>query len=332
MNANIRDVAKQAGVSVGTVSNVLNRPNQVSVETRLKVKDAIDLLGFMPNAAINSKGTDSNVIGVILPLSNNPFYEELTQGIEDAIADAGLTVLIGYSREDAAIELKVLTSMIDAGFRGVIVTPVGSRNQVFEKFIDSNVRVGYISQTDEYPQQCSVLIDQLLGGFIGIEYLHGLGHRKILWISGPKHHHQSNQRLVGITQAASQLGIELTTMSSPSLDFLAGEQIAPQIIAAGPLPDAIFAANDSLAMGIINYFNLKGIDVPGTVSILGFDNTSYAESGLIPLTSVSQTPYILGQTLGKQMVTDLSAEDGHAHQHVVFQPQIVERSSTQRRR
>jgi LacI family transcriptional regulator len=156
MNANIRDVAKQAGVSVGTVSNVLNRPNQVSVETRLKVKDAIDLLGFMPNAAINSKGTDSNVIGVILPLSNNPFYEELTQGIEDAIADAGLTVLIGYSREDAAIELKVLTSMIDAGFRGVIVTPVGSRNQVFEKFIDSNVRVGYISQTDEYPQQCSV--------------------------------------------------------------------------------------------------------------------------------------------------------------------------------
>jgi LacI family transcriptional regulator len=332
MNANIRDVAKQAGVSVGTVSNVLNRPNQVSVETRLKVKDAIDLLGFMPNAAINSKGTDSNVIGVILPLSNNPFYEELTQGIEDAIADAGLTVLIGYSREDAAIELKVLTSMIDAGFRGVIVTPVGSRNQVFEKFIDSNVRVGYISQTDEYPQQCSVLIDQLLGGFIGIEYLHGLGHRKILWISGPKHHHQSNQRLVGITQAASQLGIELTTMSSPSLDFLAGEQIAPQIIAASPLPDAIFAANDSLAMGIINYFNLKGIDVPGTVSILGFDNTSYAESGLIPLTSVSQTPYILGQTLGKQMVTDLSAEDGHAHQHVVFQPQIVERSSTQRRR
>jgi LacI family transcriptional regulator len=302
------------------------------VETRLKVKDAIDLLGFMPNAAINSKGTDSNAIGVILPLSNNPFYEELTQGIEDAIADAGLTVLIGYSREDAAIELKVLTSMIDAGFRGVIVIPVGSRNQVFEKFIDSNVRVGYISQTDEYPQQCSVLIDQLLGGFIGIEYLHGLGHRKILWISGPKHHHQSNQRLVGITQAASELGIELTTMSSPSLDFLAGEQIAPQIIAAGPLPDAIFAANDSLAMGIINYFNLKGIDVPGTVSILGFDNTSYAESGLIPLTSVSQTPYILGQTLGKQMVTDLSAEDGHAHQHVVFQPQIVERSSPHRHR
>jgi LacI family transcriptional regulator len=272
----IRDVAKQAGVSVGTVSNVLNRPNQVSIETRLKVRNAIDTLGFMPIAAINGKITESNVIGVI-------------------------------------------------------VTPVGPRNQVFEKFLDSNVRVGYISQTDEYPQQCSVLIDQVRGGFIGIEYLHSLGHRKILWISGPKHHHQSNQRFVGITQAVGEFDIELTTMSSPSLDFLAGEQIAPQIIAIGPLPDAIFAANDTLAMGVINYFNLKGIDVPGTVSVLGYDNTSYAESGLIPLTSVSQTPYFLGQTLGKQMVIDLSAEDGHAHQHVVFQPQIVERASTQHR-
>lgn len=331
MSANIRDVAKQAQVSVGTVSNVLNRPSQVSEETRAKVRNAIDMLGFMPSTAMKSKNSESKVIGVILPLSNNPFYEELTQGIEDSIAEAGLVVLIGYSREDAAIELKILTSMIDAGFKGVIVTPVGPRNQVFDKFIDNNVRVGYISQTDETPQQCSVSIDQVRGGYIGIGYLHSLGHKKILWVSGPEHHHQSNQRFVGITQAAADFETELTTMSSPSLDFIAGENIAPAIIAAGPLPDAIFAANDTLAMGIINYFNLKGIDVPGTVSVLGFDNITYAESGLIPLSSVSQTPYQLGWTMGQQMVTELSAGEDHVHQHVIFQPQIVERASTQRR-
>jgi LacI family transcriptional regulator len=327
----IRDVAKQAQVSIGTVSNVLNRPSQVSEETRLKVRKAIDMLGFMPNAAMKNKNTNSNVIGVILPLSNNPFYEELTLGIEDAIAELGLSALIGYSREDVAIELKLIASMIDAGFKGVIVTPVGPRNQVFEKFIDNNVRVAYISQTDETPNQCSVSIDQVWGGFIGLKFLHDLGHKKILWISGPEHHHQSNQRFVGITQAAVEFGIELSVMLSPSLDFLAGEQIAPAIIAAGPLPDAIFAANDTLAMGIINYFNLKGIDTPGTISILGFDNTSYAESALIPISTVSQTPYQLGWTMGKQMVTDLSAGDDHVHQHVVFQPQIVERGSTQHR-
>jgi LacI family transcriptional regulator len=331
MSASIRDVAKQAQVSVGTVSNVLNRPGQVSEETRLKVRNAIDMLGFMPNAAMKSKNSDSNVIGVILPQSNNPFYEELTQGLEDAIDNAGLCVLVGYSREDAAIELQLLTSMIDAGFKGIIVTPVGPRNQVFEKFLDKNVRVGYISQTDEEPDQCSVTIDQVRGGYIGIKYLHSLGHKRILWAAGPECHHQSNQRFIGILEAANEFGIELTTISSPQLDFISGEHLAPEIVAMGPLPDAIFAANDTLAMGIINYFSLTGISVPGTVSVLGFDNTSYAESGLIPLSSVSQTPYQLGFTMGEHMLAELSAGDDHLHQHVIIRPQIVERASTQRR-
>jgi LacI family transcriptional regulator len=119
-------------------------------------------------------------------------------------------------------------------------------------------------------------------------------------------------------------------MTAPSLDFLAGEHIAPEIIAAG-LPDAIFAGNDTLAMGIINYFKTVGIDVPGMVSVLGYDNTSYAEFGLIPLSTVSQTPYQLGQTMGQQMITELSAGADHLHQHVIFQPQVIERASTKHR-
>ena len=328
----LRDVAKHAQVSIGTVSNVLNRPAQVSEETRLKVRNAIDMLGFVPDVSMKSKNPDSCVIGVILPLSNNPFYEELTLGIEDAVAKAGLCVLVGYSREDAAIELQLLTSMIDAGFKGVIVTPVGPRNQVFDMFMDANVRVGFISQTDNQPEQCSVAVDQVRGGYIGLEYLHKLGHKKVLWISGPAHQHQSNQRYLGLTQAAQDYGVEVTSITAPTMDFLTGEALAPQIIAAGPLPDAIFATNDTLAMGIINYFRSVGIDVPGTVSILGYDNTSYAESAMIPLSTVSQTPYQLGATMGAQMVAELSAGADHVHQHVVFQPQIIERSSTAARK
>jgi len=324
----LRDVAKHAQVSVGTVSNVLNRPSCVSDETRLKVRNAIDMLGFVPDVSMKSKDLDSRVIGVILPLSNNPFYEELTLGIEDTVAKAGLCVLVGYSREDAAIELQLLTSMIDAGFKGVIVTPVGPRNQVFDMFMDKNVRVGFISQTDNQPEQCSVAVDQVRGGYIGLEYLHKLGHKKVLWVSGPAHQHQSNQRFVGISQAAREYGVEVTSITAPTMDFLTGEALAPAIIAAGPLPDAIFATNDTLAMGIINHFRSVGIDVPGTVSILGYDNTSYAESAMIPLSTVSQTPYQLGVTMGAQMVAELSAKEDHVHQHVVFQPQIIERSST----
>ena len=327
----LRDIAKQANVSLGTVSNVLNRPQQVSEETRQKVRSAIDMLGFIPNEIMRSPTKDSQVIGLILPLSNNPFYEELAQGIEDAVAKDGLRVLIGYSREDEAIELHLLSAMVDAGFKGVILTPVGERNQVFEKFIDKNVRVGYISQTDDHVDQCSVSIDQVRGGYVGLEYLAKLGHKKVLWVSGPAHHHQSNQRFVGISEAAKEFGVQLSVMSSPSLDFLSGEHIAPQIIEAG-LPDAIFAGNDSLALGIMNYFYKQGIKVPEDVSVIGYDKVSYAESALVPLTTVSQTPYQLGFTMGGQMIAEIESKVDHVHQHVIFQPQIVERASAAKKR
>ena len=324
----LRDVAKQAKVSVGTVSNVLNHPANVSEHTRLKVRDAIDMLGFVPMSNKADANSKSKIVGLVLPLAQNPFYDELAQGIEDSLAKDGYRVLIGYSREDSAIELQLLTSMSDANFRGIIVTPVGPNNQVFEKFIDRNVRVSYLSQTDEEPDQCSVSIDQVRGGYIGIEYLAKLGHKKILWVSGPRHHHQSNQRFVGITQAAQDFQVQLDVMSSPSLDFVSGENIAPHIITRGPLPDAIFAGNDALALGIMNYFHKVGIPVPGQISVLGYDNVSYAESALVPLTTVSQTPYQLGWTMGEQMLAEFEKSVNHVHQHVVFQPQIIERSST----
>ena len=324
----LRDIAKQANVSVGTVSNVLNRPAQVSEEKRARVRNAIDMLGFVPNAQMKNGQRDTKAIGLILPLSDNPFYTELAQGVEDAVAKGGLSVLMGYSREDESIEFRIMSSMVEAGFKGIIVTPVGPRNQVFEKYIEKNIRVGYISQTDDEPEQCSVSIDQVRGGYIGLEYLYNLGHRKILWISGPAHHHQSNQRFVGIRQAATDLGVELIVMSSPSLDFISGEQMAPKILALPEMPDAIFAGNDALALGVMNYLLKEGIQVPDQVSILGFDNVAYAESAIIPLSTVSQTPYQLGYTMGEQMLGEIDAKPDHLHQHVVFQPQIVARSST----
>jgi LacI family transcriptional regulator len=132
--------------------------------------------------------------------------------------------------------------------------------------------------------------------------------------------------------AAKEFGVSLTTMSSPSLDFISGEQIAPEILALPQLPDAIFAGNDALALGITNYFLKEGLKVPDDVSVLGFDNVAYAESALVPLSTVSQTPYQLGYTMGEQMISELDADESHLHQHVVFQPQIVERASTKSRK
>ena len=330
-NPSLRDVAKQANVSVGTVSNVLNNPSKVSTDMRQRVRDAIDILGFVPHTITGKSNKNSKLIGLVLPLSNNPFYEELAQGLEDAVSPSGYRVLIGYSREDESIEYQLISSMSEANFRAVVVTPVGSRMSVFEKFIDNDIRLAFVSQTGERPNQCSVAIDQVAGGYMGIQYLHSLGHKKILWLSGPPHHHQSNQRFVGITQASAELGVELTVMNTPSLDFLSGEHMAPLILEAGALPDAIFCGNDTTALGLINYLLQNGVKVPDDVSILGYDNVSYAESAIVPLTTVSQTPFHLGYTMGSQLIEELVGGPGHLHQHVTIQPQIVERSSVKPR-
>ena len=289
------------------------------------------MLAFKPEVDVNNTDRQPKIIGLILPLSDNPFYNELAQGIEDAIAKADLRVLIGYSREDEVVELDLLNAMVESGFKGIIVTPVGRRNQIFDKFISNKIPVNYLAQSDEQPRECAVSIDQVLGGYIGIEYLHSLGHKNILWVAGPKHHHQSNQRFVGIAQASQEFGVELQSLVAPSLDFISGEHIGLEIMALPKMPDAIFAGNDALALGIINYLTKVGMKIPHDVSVLGFDNTAYAESALIPLTTVSQTPYQLGFTMGDQMISELSAGPEHVHQHIIFKPHIVMRESTQPR-
>ena len=274
------------------------------------------------------QNNESKTIGLILPLSNNIFYDELALGMEDAVTSLGFQLLTGFSREDEAREAQLVATMRDSNLRAICVVAVGSEDDRFGSFVESKVGVAFQLQTSPIADSCSIAIDQVYGGYLGIEYLHSLGHKNILWVSGPSHHHQSNQRFVGITQAANDLGVQISTLIAPSLDFLSGENIAPTIISANPLPDAIFAANDTVALGIMNYFYKSNIQIPTDISILGYDNITYAESALIPLSTVTQTPYKIGYMRGEQLIADLSASADHVHSHVSVRPQIVERDST----
>ena len=324
----LKEVAEHAGVSLETVVNVLNRPVSVSEDIRARVRDSISIIGFSEEASVAQTTDKPLLVGIILPTSNNRFFEELTLGLGDAIDKGGVNLLVGYSREDSAMEKQLLSVMEKSEFAAVIILPVGEGEESYEEFKGTNLRILSFSQSYQPIDQCTISVDQVRGGYIGIEFLHSLGHKRVLWVPGPDRHRQSNQRFVGITQAASELGVKVSTMQAPSLDFLSGEHIAPMIIKQGPLPDAIFAANDAVALGIINYFLKEGIKVPEDVSILGFDNIAYAESALIPLSTVSQTPYNLGFALGRQLLLDLERSKEHIHENIIFQPQVVERSST----
>jgi len=323
----VRDIAQKAHVSIGTVSNVLNRPHRVSPDTRKRVQDVIDILGFVPSRAHSLEANNSKLVGLLIS-TNDPFHDELTMGIEDALAFEDFNLVVGITRENVTRRTQVLNAMIEANIRGVIVATSSENFAPLNELISRHVRAGVVDLTDETPNHCSVSVDQVQGGYLGIEYLASLGHKKVLWLSGPPAHLQSNQRLLGVQQAARKFDIEVSTITSPGLDFISGEQIAKDIVDLGPLPDSIFCCNDAQALGVMNYFFKVGIKVPEDVSILGFDNVAYAESALVPLSTVSQTPYQLGYTMGQQLLTEFSAGSDHAHQRAVFQPTIVERAST----
>ena len=151
-------------------------------------------------------GGVKSFVGVIMPLSNNVFYDELSKGIEDAIAPHDLIPAISYSQEDESQENILLTSMQEKGFAGVIAVLLNSRAHSFDALSAKNFCAGYISQADFKPNQCSLAVDHVWGGHIGIEYLHSLGHNRIVWVAGPDHHGQLSARLIGITQTASVAG------------------------------------------------------------------------------------------------------------------------------
>ena len=159
------------------------------------------------------------IVGIILPSSMDLYCTELAKGIEDAVWDAGFYGLIGFSHEDSEVENKLLKAMFDADFHGVIVVPAGFDQQDLECHLHKRMRTASASQTQIESDQCSVSSDQVRGGYLGIQYLYGIGHNKITWISGPEHHRPSNERFLGISQAARELGVELTTIVAPSLDL-----------------------------------------------------------------------------------------------------------------
>jgi LacI family transcriptional regulator len=276
-------------------------------------------------------GGVKSFVGVIMPLSNNVFYDELSKGIEDAIAPHDLIPAISYSQEDESQENILLTSMQEKGFAGVIAVLLNSRAHSFDALSAKNFYAGFISQADFKPNQCSLAVDHVWGGHIGIEYLHSLGHNRIVWVAGPDHHGQLSARLIGITQTAAELGVELKIIESPELDLFSGQWVAQKILALHPLPEAIFAGNDALAIGICDYLSATGIKIPEEISVLGFDNSSICESGLIPLSTVSQNPYQLGFKLGQQFLNDFSPESEHVHERIVYTPKIIERNSVSRR-
>ncbi|CAN2246171.1 PurR Transcriptional regulators [Candidatus Planktophila dulcis] len=332
MSVSLRDVAKAAKVSVGTVSNVLNRPEVVAPETLARVQGTIKDLGFVPNGfARHLRSGNSRTLGLIVPDVANPFFTEVARGVEDAASKRDYAVFLCNSDESATKEDRYINILIEQQVRGVLITPTDVKSDRLDAMRERGIAVTLVDREIKGRKQCSVSVDDIHGGQLGIEYLTGLGHTEIAWVCGPDSIPQVADRVAGVAKAAKFAGATVETIRVSLMNTTQGEEAAKKILALKTIPTAIFCANDLLALGVMRTLRENKLRIPEQVSVLGYDDIEFAASAAVPLSSISQPAYQMGVTAADLLLNECEEAETHEHQQIRFQPQLVERASTGKR-
>jgi LacI family transcriptional regulator len=337
MAASIKEVARQAGVSLGTVSNVLNRPDMVSPMTRQRVLDAIAELGFVRNdSARQLRAGRSRTVAIVVLDVSNPFFTDVVRGAEEIVEAAGGIVVVCNSGGDPAREQRHLDILEEQRVQGILVSPVNDGRQPrLNRLAERGIPVVLVDRGAGSASQCSVAVDDLRGGRLAAEHLLDRGHRKVAFVGGPMSLRQVADRRAGLEAGLADRGApEPRVVETPALSVSAGRAAADKLatMPATRRPTAIFCANDLLALGVLQGLTARGLRVPDDVALLGYDDIEFAAGAAVPLSSVRQPREQLGRTAAQLLLEESTDRDHHQHRHVVFQPELVERESTDHRR
>ncbi len=321
-----------AGVSIGTVSNVLNRAHRVAPPTRERVEAAIASLGFVRNeSARQLRAGRSRTIGLVVLDVANPFFTDLARGVEDAANDAGCAVILCNSDGDRAKERRYLTVLAEQRVQGVLIVPVGGAPRRSEALRQQGIPVVLVDASTSQALGCSVSVDDVRGGAAAVGHLLQRGHRRIAFVGVDHREHQVVERLRGAQEAMARTGEGATLELVPvaALNVAGGRQAGQRLLAmsSSQRPTAAFCVNDLLALGLLQELTQAGAKVPGDLAIVGYDDIEFAGAAAVPLSSVRQPRYQLGYRAA-QLLLDETSDAQHRHRRVVFEPELVERASS----
>lgn len=331
MSASIRDVAERAGVSVGTVSNVLNHRERVAPGSVTRVNAAIAELGYVRNdAARQLRAGRSTTVGLIVLDVRNPFFTELARGAEREAASHGLSVLLANSDESVSREARYLDLFEQQRVRGILISPyqeVGDRLRQMRQRGIAAVLVDRQSEDDHFS---SVSVDDELGGYLACRHLLEIGRRRILFTGGPIDIRQIDDRVRGARRAVGEVpGATLETLPATASQVDDGRVAGDALAALAPneRPDAIFCANDLVALGVLQGLSAHGIRVPDDIALIGFDDIDFAAAAVVPLSSVRRPSLLMGET-ALRLLVEGGDDPARPPEQVIFEPEIVVRAST----
>jgi LacI family transcriptional regulator len=328
----IKEVALAAGVSIATVSNVLNRPEAVADLTRQRVSDAMRDLGFVRNESARLlRAGRSRIVGLVVLDVANPFFTDVARGAEQELSTRGLSVMLCDSAESRDKERRYLELLEEQRVHGVLITPTDDAGGQLQSLRERGTAVVLVDRTADNAEACSVSVDDVAGGELVMEHLAAMGHQRVAFVGGPFSLSQVRDRHAGFLRKAA--GIDVHVHETTALNVAQGREAAAALLQlpVRARPTAAFCANDLLALGVLQHMTMNQVSVPRELAIVGYDDIDFAAAAAVPLSSVRQPREELGRTAA-QLLLDETSQSQHQHRSVVFAPHLVVRSSSQQRR
>ncbi|MFV0291496.1 MAG: LacI family DNA-binding transcriptional regulator [Mangrovibacterium sp.] len=305
--ASMNEVAKRAGVSIATVSRVLNNSESVNEETREKILAAIRELKYSPSRVakrLRSKSGGGNLLGIMIPDVSNPFYVEVLKGIESIAFENGYITIFcdfGQSEEKEAAYLRILES---EAIDGLVAASMNDVNPILERMMAAGLPVVCVDRDLKGVDVDLVQVDNEFGTYNAVSYLIKSGYRRIGYVGGLSMISTSRAREAGYCRALIEHGLEVdeTLVLDGDSDLESGESMAEQLLSMKEPPDALFCGNNLLTLGALKVINRRGLRVPDDVAIIGFDDMLWASSLNPPLTSVHQPAREIGRRAGDLLI------------------------------
>ncbi|MGY1858486.1 LacI family DNA-binding transcriptional regulator [Modestobacter sp. SYSU DS0290] len=327
------DVARSAGVSLGTVSNVLNNPAKVAEGTRRRVEAAIEQLGFVRNGAARSlsSGTSSTLGFVVVDLSNS-FFLDMARGAEQEASLAGLNVLLANADLDRDKQHTYLDLFEEERVAGVLLAPEQDSFGETTSLRSRGMPLVVLNDPSVGPDVWSVQTDNVRGGHLAAQHLIELGRTRLAF-AGSDHFAVVQQRFSGVERAVREAGggVTLERLVTSGVRVEDGRQIGAQLVdrPPGDRPDGVVAGADLLALGLIQSLVVDGrLRVPEDLAVVGYDNNRAAWSSVVPITTLDQAGEEMGRRAAQMLVAQLRGEADDLQRSVTLEPFLIPREST----
>lgn len=328
-----RDVAQLAGVSMSTVSNVLNRPERVTDAKRERVEAAMRELGFVRNrSARQLRLGQGQAIGLMIHDIAGPYSTAVARGVEKGMAEAGYLVMLCSSGGDPELERRQLLQLEEQGARGILAAPSSTGLEALNGVRDRGTAAVLLDRPSPDGDHCSVSIDDVKGAELAARHLLAMGHRRVALVNGEPHRQQCRDRREGLHRAVRSAGLDVESTVSEhvisTLDAAAGQEVVARILAEDAPPTAVMSINDHVALGVMRGLQARGLRIPDDVAVVGYDDLDLAAMLAPGLTSVRRPKDEFGRRGAQLLLDEIENPATHVHQQIVFQTELIVRASS----